>query len=323
MRSVWWIGGGLVLGAATAAMVLLYRERPAVPVGMVRTTEIHIAPEVSGRVARIRVAPGQTVHAGDVLVDIANPELVAALVEARAAADEANAARDRVYAGPRQEQVNILAQEVGKARSNVTLAEQQHERVSSLAARQNASLQEEDKAVAELHIAQAELAVAGARLAEAEAGPTGEERRVADATVASAEAAVAVLQRRVDKTTLTAPVDGIIQVIAAEPGEAVVPGRTILAEDALDAPWYSFVLREDTLKALRIGSIVNLVSAEGDSFAARISEIRALGEFATWRAARAVGDHDLNSFAVRADPQGAPATKRLEPGMTVWLGTDQ
>jgi len=35
------------------------------------------------------------------------------------------------------------------------------------------------------------------------------------------------------------------------------------------------------------------------------------------RGARVVGDHDLNTFLVRADP-AAPATA-LQPGMTVWL----
>jgi hypothetical protein len=36
-----------------------------------------------------------------------------------------------------------------------------------------------------------------------------------------------------------------------------------------------------------------------------------------WRAARAVGDHDINNFLLRADPTGP--TPKLEPGMTVWI----
>jgi hypothetical protein len=39
-------------------------------------------------------------------------------------------------------------------------------------------------------------------------------------------------------------------------------------------------------------------------------------EFAVWQAARAVHEHDLNTFAIRADPL---ARQRLEPGMTVWI----
>src|SRR3954451_24894553 len=53
---------------------------------------------------------------------------------------------------------------------------------------------------------------------------------------------------------------------------------------------------------------------------ARITEIRGLGEFATWRAARAVGDHDLNTFRVRADPT-APVD--VQAGATVWLATSR
>jgi hypothetical protein len=40
-------------------------------------------------------------------------------------------------------------------------------------------------------------------------------------------------------------------------------------------------------------------------------------EFATWRAARVVGDHGLDTLLVRADPV-TPRTA-LQPGMTVWL----
>jgi HlyD family secretion protein len=40
-----------------------------------------------------------------------------------------------------------------------------------------------------------------------------------------------------------------------------------------------------------------------------------LGQFATWQAERAVGDHDLNTLRLRLDPlENAP---ELKPGMTV------
>ena len=55
----------------------------------------------------------------------------------------------------------------------------------------------------------------------------------------------------------------------------------------------------------------------GDPIAARVTELRPLGEFAVWRAARAVGDHDVNSFLVRADP--ISEATGAEPGMTVWV----
>ncbi len=68
-----------------------------------------------------------------------------------------------------------------------------------------------------------------------------------------------------------------------------------------------------------LGAAVALMPADGGaSIAARIDEIVPRGEFATWRAARAVGDYDLSTLLIRADP--VSATPGLQPGMTVWLG---
>jgi HlyD family secretion protein len=84
--------------------------------------------------------------------------------------------------------------------------------------------------------------------------------------------------------------------------------------------WASFNLRADQLGNLRVGARVELTPPKGvASVDARIDEIIPRGEFATWRAARVVGDHDLNTFLVRADPVEAAASG-LQPGMSVWLG---
>ena len=81
--------------------------------------------------------------------------------------------------------------------------------------------------------------------------------------------------------------------------------------------WFAFTLREDSLRGMTIGDSVALTTDDGRHIDARVTELRPLGEFATWRAARAVGDHDLNSFRLRLDPDGSG--EGLEPGMTVWL----
>lgn len=43
---------------------------------------------------------------------------------------------------------------------------------------------------------------------------------------------------------------------------------------------------------------------DGQEIDAGVTKLRPLAEFATWRAARAVGDHDLNAFRVRLEPTG-------------------
>jgi HlyD family secretion protein len=84
--------------------------------------------------------------------------------------------------------------------------------------------------------------------------------------------------------------------------------------------WFGFNLREDALRGLAIGSTVAVHSSAGpEPIEARVVELRNLGEFATWRAARATGDHDLNMLFLRLNP--TPPTPKLEAGQTVWFAT--
>jgi len=87
--------------------------------------------------------------------------------------------------------------------------------------------------------------------------------------------------------------------------------------EAANERWFTMTVREDFLSGITVGSPLRLLTAKGDRIEAKVTELRPLGEFAVWRAARAVGDHDLNSFLVRADP--TVENRSLEPGMTVWI----
>jgi HlyD family secretion protein len=311
----------IVLSAAAGILAFLIL-RPGVVAppspALVQTTEIKIAPEISGRLARYAVAKGQRVHAGELLAELSNPELEAALVLARARLGEARAARDRVYAGPRAEQVDALAREIDIANANLVYARQQFARTSQLTTAGFASQQELDKATTTVEAASANLERAEESHRAARLGPTREERAVADAGVGVAAAAVAVVAARVAKLHLKATSDGAVALLVAEPGEAIVPGQPVLTLQPGGKRWATFNLREDRLEGLRIGAPVALLPVAGGApIAAQIDEMVPYGEFATWRAARAVGDHDLNTFLIRADPVSSAGN--LQPGMSVLL----
>jgi HlyD family secretion protein len=309
----------VALGIAAAAIIWMPRHHAAPAIaGMVRQTEIRIAPEITGRLASIEVQAGQTVRKGELLAVLSNPELAAALGEAEAAARSAAAERARIYAGLRAEEVAILARTVDTAQANFVLAEQEQARAAALAARDFASRQKLDESDASLAKARADLALKSAQLAAARAGPTAEERALADARLALAEATVADLKAKLDKTRLVAPVDGTVRILVAEPGEILPVGKPVLTLYVGNQRWFAFTLREDALGRLRVGSELTVTTAGGKPIAARVTELRPLGEFATWRAARAVGDRDLNSFRMRIDPIDAKEDG-LQPGMTVWL----
>ena len=122
----------------------------------------------------------------------------------------------------------------------------QLDRTAYLARSDVASQQTLDQAENDVASARADVAEAQANHAAALAGPTREERAIADAQVEAAASALAVLERRLDKTILRAPADGVVSVIVAEVGENVRAGQPVLAIEETGKRWLSFNAREDT-----------------------------------------------------------------------------
>src|SRR5262249_46324786 len=220
------MGAAIALGlilvvAGVGGYVLWRRAAPSPIVGVVRTTEVRVAPEVGGQLAEIKVQKDARVHEGDVVAELSALELTASVAQARAALAAAVADRNNVYAGVRAEQVAALASEIAKAKARLAYANQQLARTSTLARTDNATQQALDQAQNDVASAQADVAEADANHAAAKAGPTMEERAIADAQVDAATSALGVLERRLDKTFLRAPADGVVTVIVAEVGEAI------------------------------------------------------------------------------------------------------
>jgi len=305
--------------AGGAVIYLVQRPQPPGPiVGVVRSTEVRVEPEVNGQLVSIAVQKGDHVHAGDVLAKLDAVELTAQLDQARAAQASATANRNNVYAGVRHEQVDSLQAQIAKAKARFEYVQLQLARTSTLAGQNFESQQALDQATNDVASAQADVAEAQANYDAAVAGPTHEERAISNAQVQAAAAAVTVLERRLDKMTLRAPADGVVSVIAAEVGENVRPGQPILMVEAAGEQWLSFNAREDDLGGLAVGKTVDVLR-NGANAATRavVTELQPLGTFATWQAERVIGDHDRNTLRLRLDPQGDAAA--LEPGMTVWI----
>jgi HlyD family secretion protein len=310
---------GLILVAAGVGGYVLWRRADVSPiVGIVRATEVRVAPEVGGQLAAIKVQKGAHVRAGDVVAELSALELTASVAQARAALAAAQANRDNVYAGVRAEEVARLASEIEKAKSRLAYAQSQLDRATYLARSDTATQQTLDQVTNDVASASADVAEAEADHDAAVAGPTKEERAIADTQVAAAAAALAVLERRLEKTILRAPADGVVSVIVAEVGENIRAGQPVLAIEQAGKQWLSFNVREDDLRGVRVGMIVDVKRmGTSETSPALVTELLPLGTFATWQAERAVGDYDRNTLRLRLDPQRDVTA--FEPGMTVWF----
>lgn len=168
-----------------------------------RTTAT-MAARILAPVREVRVAPGDRVRAGQVLIVLDGNDLGA---YARSATAAAAAADQGVTAAVAERQ---------SADAGLALARSTHDRIAGLHARRSATAQELDDATAALRAAEARAAGAAARVEAAASGVHGAR---ANAEAAGTTASFA---------RITAPFDGVVTEKMVEPGNMASPGTPLM-----------------------------------------------------------------------------------------------
>ena len=237
---------------AVSIVFLVPRHAAAPPLaGMVRQTEIRIAPEISGRLVSVAVRAGQAVRKGDLLAMLDNPEL------GRLARRGQGGGRQRTgRTGPASMPACVprrspsCAEACETAEANLLLAEQQNARAVALAARISPAASSSTRAPPRWPRRRPTSTSSAPSTPPRSAGPTAEERALADARVALAEATVADLQAKLDKTRLVAPVDGTSASWSPNWARSFRSASRCSRSRWAARPWFAFTLREDRLGAI-------------------------------------------------------------------------
>lgn len=165
-----------------------------------------------------------------------------------------------------------------------------------------------------LALAQDRLKTAEANLAVAQSDPSPEQIAVAQAQVEVARGALQVVEAQIAKLTIAAPMDGVVLLRSAEPGEVLVPGAPLLTLLRLDELTITVYIPEDRYGAIRLGQSagVSVDSFPGETFEATVIRIADQAEF-TPRNVQTEEGRKTTVFAVElsvANPEG-----KLKPGM--------
>jgi multidrug resistance efflux pump len=306
--------------------------------GTIEATTLSVRPELAGRVTAVNAAEGQTVAAGEVLVQFDASLLLAQQAQAEAAlagarasqaaasaqAQAAQANYDLLLAGPSAEQLAVAQTVIDRARAALETAQDAYEALpvaargtpDGIALAGQVALAEAGLANAE---AQYDLAAAGARpeqlaAAEAQLEAAGAQAAVVAAQVAAAEAAVDIIGVQIHKLTLTAPTDGVVLSRVIEVGELASPGATLLVIGQLDDLTITVFVPEDRYGALSLGQSaeVRVDSYPGRVFAATISHIADRAEF-TPRNVQTAAGRQTTVYAVKLSLSNTDGA--LKPGM--------
>ena len=186
-----------------------------------------VGPKISGRIDEVLADRGDRVATGDVLVRLDDEELQQQVAIARANAEAANAAIER------------LKTDRKRATAVFEQAQKSHARTESLAKQNAVSTDDVDKATEALAVA-----VAGVSRAEA-AITEGQKELVA------AEKTLEYHRARLQDTEIHAAFDGLIVKRIREPGDVVVPGSSILTLISTDELWVSAWIDETEMARLQ------------------------------------------------------------------------
>jgi HlyD family secretion protein len=208
----------------TAAVIREDLRQSVVSTGrVIATARIELGAQVAGTVAEVAVDEGDRVAAGDLLVRLADDEPRAALAQAEAALEEAQARLRQLAVTS----LPIAEQARRQAASALVLARREHARVTALAAQgffSEARLDEADR-----NLEQAEAQGRSTQLLADAARPRGSDHVLAMTREAQARRAVEVARAKLGWTRVLARADAIVLKRRAEPGDVVTAGTKLVS----------------------------------------------------------------------------------------------
>jgi len=203
-RSRWLLGAALVL------CVLPYRYQPSGEFVVLPQARADVRALVAGDVRAVLVEEGDRVHAGDVIVRLADDEQRARVAQAQAQLAQLRADLALAQRGGKPEEIEVAKQAVATAQKRYDVAQATARRIEQAFRRGGVTVQEHERARGAADVAEEELAEAQRRL-ELVSSPATDDRIAAiEAQVREAEATLAYSQEQLRHTQVAAPIDGHI-----------------------------------------------------------------------------------------------------------------
>lgn len=253
---IWWWRGPTV---TTSVVVRRDITQTVVVSGRVQNPfRLDIGAQVVGVVRRVPVREGQTVQAGDLLIELDDSESRAAWAQARSATEVAQLQFRRL----REVQLPLAEESVRQSLYNFEQSTRTHTRNESLFDQSFIGQAAVEESLRNTRVSQSQLVAAVHQWHSARAG--GAEHVLAQTTLQQARAGEALARARWGYARLTAPVAGTLIARQVEVGDVVQPGKSLMTLSPAGDTQIVAQIDERLLKWLRVGQTAR-VSA--DAFA--------------------------------------------------------
>lgn len=236
----------------------------------------------------------------------------AQIAHSRAQLEQAEARLRELLAGSREQEIAQARAAADRAQTEYEKAGRDWERAKALYAREDISTADRDQFLARYEAAAASLKQAKEQLALVVEGPRQEDIDAARAQVAQAKAGLklaettrldlkqreqqvpmqraeieqaraelAVNRTQLQDTVAVSPIDGVVLADAAEVGEILAAGTSVLTIGDLDQPWLRGYISERDLGRVKLGAKVRVTtdSFPGKVYWGRVSFLSSKAEF--------------------------------------------
>jgi multidrug resistance efflux pump len=249
---------GIVAGAILASLFLAacYRtgraSEPASVSGTIESDEVHVASRYGGRVEKTLAKEGETLKAGQVLVELDASEL-------RPRRDQAAAALAELEAGPRRQEIEAAKHDWEAQAAELELARANARRADDLFAAKTIAAAEHDDAVHRAEALEKSAEAAKSRYDLLLAGTRPERISLARAQLAEVEAQLREMR-------VAAPSDSVLEVLSVKVGDVLAPNREVATLILPQNLWVRVYVPEPWLGHIQLGEAVRV---RVDSFADR------------------------------------------------------
>ena len=155
---------------------------------------------------------------------------------------------------------DISKQQFDQARTKYQSASDQLRQAQEKASLVKEGPRQEDIAAARAAVAQAKAAVDTAEANRLEVKRREQELQQRQSDIQRTEAQAGISQKQLSDTEIYSPIDGVVLVKAAEPGEVLAAGTTVVTIGDLEHPWLRAYINETDLGRVKLGQKVKLTT---------------------------------------------------------------
>ena len=208
---------------------------------------VEIGSQITGTVAQIPVAEGQTVMAGQTLIVLETAELQAAVQQARFAVSQSETRVRQI----RQVALPSAQQSLRQAEASLLDMQQQFRRTKELNKTGYVGKAQLDDAQKNLDIAESQ--VRSARLQVEDNLPGGSATRLGEMALQQARAGLQVATANLEHGTIHAPVAGVLITRSVERGDVAQPGKVLMVLSPASETQLVVQIDEKNLGLLALG----------------------------------------------------------------------